>query len=221
LSRPWKTLGRIATSDGELELRRRGPDDFLITIAGRVLMNSRANRSEQVLGERAALEVATRPRPRVMVGGLGMACTLRAALDALPPDAEVVVAELHEGIVGWCRGPLAELTDGAVSDPRVRLELGDVANAIQRAEAGSLDALVLDLYEGPAPGARSRQDPHFGERALAAAHRALAPGGVLAVWAEDPDPAFEDRLRKVGFQVSHDRPGRGGRRHVVYLATRI
>lgn len=220
MSRPWKTLGRIATSDGELELRRRGPDDFLITIAGRVLMNSRANRSEQVLGERAATEIAARSQPRVLLGGLGMACTLRAALDVLPPDAEVVVAELHEGIVGWCRGPLAELTDGAVSDPRVRVELGDISNAIQQAAAGSFDALVLDLYEGPAPGARSRRDPHFGERALAAAHRALAPGGVLGVWAEDPDPAFEERLLKTGFEVGHDRPGRGGRRHVVYLATR-
>lgn len=220
MSRPWEIVDRAATSDGELELRRRGPGDFLITVAGRVLMNSQANRSELALGERAAAAVASRPRPRLLIGGLGMACTLRATLDALPADADVLVAELHEAIVGWCRGPLAELTHGAVDDPRVTLRIGDVAELIREAPAECFDALVLDLYEGPAPGARSRRDPHFGERALADAHGALAPGGVLAIWAEDPDPAFEDRLRRAGFEVRHERPGRGGRRHVVYLATR-
>ncbi|MCP3987047.1 MAG: spermidine synthase [bacterium] len=220
MSRPWNTLGRFETSEGELELRRRGPRDFLITVAGRVLMNSQASRSEQALGERAATEVASRPRPRVLIGGLGMACTLRAVLDALPADAEVVVAELHEGIVDWCRGPLAELTDAAICDPRVTVELGDVTDLIRQTPAGTFDALVLDLYEGPPPGARSRRDPHFGERALAHAHRALAPGGVFAIWAEDPDPTFEKGLRNAGFETRHERPGRGGRRHVIYLATR-
>lgn len=220
MSRPWKTVDRAATSDGELELRRRGPGDFLITVAGRVLMNSRANRSELALGELTASAVASRPRPRILIGGLGMACTLRASLDALPDDAEVVVVELHEAIVEWCRGPLAELTAGAVSDPRVTVRIGDVAEVIREARAQPFDALVLDLYAGPAPGARSQKDPHFGERALAHAYRALAPGGVLGIWAEDPDPAFEARLRKAGFEVRHERPGRGGRRHVVYLATR-
>ncbi len=223
MSRAWETLQQATTADGVLELRRRGPDDFLITVDGRVLMNSRANRSELALGERAASAIAGRRRPGVLIGGLGMACTLRAILDALADDARVVVAELHEAMVAWCRGPLAQLNGEAMDDPRVSVRIGDVAAAIRDAAEGRIppfDAVVLDLYEGPAPGGRSRRDPHFGEAALATTRAALSEGGLLAIWAEDPDPAFERRLRDAGFAPRHERPGRGGRRHVIYLATR-
>jgi len=47
---------------------------------------------------------------------------------------------------------------------------------------------------------------------------ALQPGGVFAVWSEDPDRAFERRLAEAGFTFARQRPGRGGRRHVVYIA---
>ncbi len=69
--------------------------------------------------------------PRVLVGGLGMGCTLRAVLDSLPSSAEVVVAELNPIVLEWCRGPLAALTDGAASDPRVRVEISDVAELVR------------------------------------------------------------------------------------------
>ena len=92
-----------------------------------------------------------RPRPRVLIGGLGMGYTLRAALDQLPPAAEVTVVELNPVVVEWCRGPLAALTDDAVADRRVRVEIGDVAGAIAGARRGELDAILLDLYEGPRP----------------------------------------------------------------------
>ena len=57
------------------------------------------------------------------VAGLGMGYTLRATLDALPSDAEVVVCEIDQQIVDWCRGPLAAATQNALADPRVKLEL--------------------------------------------------------------------------------------------------
>src|SRR3972149_5657277 len=118
MTQPWQTIDRIATADGVLELRRRGDNDFLIIINGRVLMNSSANRSEIVLGESACRAVAARGRPRVLIGGLGMGLTLRAALDSLPPNAQVVVAEINPVVVKWCRGPLAGLTGSAVDDRR-------------------------------------------------------------------------------------------------------
>jgi spermidine synthase len=157
----------------------------------------------------------------VLIGGLGMACTLRAALDALPAGAAVVVAELHETIVRWCRGPLAGLSGGAVDDPRVEVRVGDVAEAIRAAAAPSgprFDAVMLDLYEGPYPAAQPTAHPHYGPAALARTRAALAPGGVFAVWSEEPDARFERALAAAGFAVRRERPGRGGRRHAVYVA---
>jgi spermidine synthase len=219
LARPWETLDAATTAHGRLELRRRDAREFLITIDGRVLMNSAASLSEVALGRLACAAIADRAAPRVLVGGLGMACTLRACLDALPPRATVVVAELNEVVVRWCReGPLAELTDRAALDPRVQLHVGDVAAAIANARA-EWDAVILDLYEGPTPG-YPRDHPHYGEVALANAHAALRPGGIFALWSEDPNPGFEKHLARAGFRVRTERPGHGGRRHVVYLGER-
>lgn len=218
---PWQTIDRHVTPDGVLELRRRGERDFLIVIDGRVLMNSSANRSELALGEQACRIVASRQRPRVLIGGLGMGLTLRAALDVLPPAAEVVVAEVNPVVVTWCRGPLAGLTGGAVDDPRVAVLIGDVAAAIGRAAqpgAQRFDAVIIDLYEGPYARTHPRNDPFYGTAALYRTAAALSAGGVFGVWGEAPDSAFENRLAAARFSVERQRPGRGGMRHVVYLA---
>lgn len=218
--RPWEIVARADSSAGPLELRRRGPRDFLITVSGRVLMNSAAQRSEAALAELACAGLASRRSPRVLIGGLGMGITLRSALDALPSSAHVVVAELNAAVVAWCRGPLAELCERALEDPRVEVVVADVAALIQRASRGEprYDAILLDLYAGPAGASTPRGDPFYGARALARTRAALARGGVFAVWAEAPDAAFAKRLAAAGFAVSQRRPGRGGLRHVVYLA---
>jgi spermidine synthase len=217
----WENLDRFDSAEGEIELRRRGADEFLITVAGRVLMNSAASRSETALARIACAELGARPAPRVLIGGLGMGCTLRAALDALPASASVVVAELNETVLRWCRGPLAGLTAHAVDDPRVTVRIEDVAAAIRAAAAHAAeryDAVLLDLYEGPHPASQPRGHPHYGAAALARAHAALRPGGILAVWSEDPDALFERALGRARFAVRLERPGRGGRRHAVYVA---
>ena len=213
---PWNTLAAVATAEGTLELRRRGDGAFLIVIAGRVLMTSNDRRSEQALAS-LACQGLTAPRPRVLIGGLGMGYTVRAALDALPAAAEVVVAELTPEIEAWCRGPLAPLTGAALDDPRVRVVIGDVARVIADAPRGRYDAILLDLYEGPHAATQRTDDPFYGKAALAASRAALAAGGVLAVWSEDPDDAFARRLATAGFEVEVRRLGKP-RRHVVYLA---
>ena len=221
MTRPWQTLEAVETPEGRIELRRRGESEFVIAVGGRVLMNSAAHRTEAAAAELACREVAGRRRPRVLIGGLGMAFTLRAALDSLPRDARVVVAEIDPTVVAWCRGPLAPLTGRAVDDPRVEIALADVAERIAGAARGGSppwDAVVLDLYEGPRAATQGEDDPFYGRGALARTRAALAPGGVFAVWSEDPDTAFERRLRAAGFRVERRRPGRGGPRHAVYLA---
>jgi spermidine synthase len=216
--KPWKTLGSVATAEGALELRQRGEKEFLLVIDGRVLMTSQERRSEERLATAALAQIKT-PAPRVLIGGLGMAYTLRAALDVLPGGAQIEVAELSPAVAEWCRGPLAVLTNDAAGDPRVRVILGDVSRVIRDAAPGSYDAILLDLYEGPHAASQRGDDPFYGPGALARSHAALAPGGALAVWSEDPDDSFLRRFRKAGFEVNVDRSG-SSRVHLVYLGVR-
>lgn len=215
---PWKTLATVATAEGALQLRQRGDGEFLIVIDGRVLMTSRDRRSEQALASLACAGIAGRA-PRVLIGGLGMAYTVRAALEALPAAAEVVVAELTPAVVDWCRGPLAPLTAAAVLDPRVRVVIDDVAAVIAAAPRGHYHAIVLDLYEGPHAATQRADDPFYGPAALARTHAALVPGGAFAVWSEEPDEAFARRFAAAGFEVACHRLGKP-RTHVVYLGRR-
>lgn len=125
-------------------------------------MNSRASRLEIALGEKACDAIAELSSPRVLVGGLGTGLTLRATLDRLPPSAQVVVAELNPTIVGWCRGPLAPFTASAVDDRRIEIRIDDVAALIRRAGkrvADQLDAIIIDLYEGPVARTDPSNDP--------------------------------------------------------------
>ena len=220
MAKPWQTLATVATAEGPLELRQRGDDDFLIVIDGRVLMTSAARRSEEALSTLAAASLAPRPHARVLIGGLGMAYTVRAALDGFPPDAQIVVAELTAAVVDWCRGPLAILTRGAASDPRVEVVIDDVAAVIARGRGG-YDAILLDLYEGPNAATQRKDDRFYGGAALATSHAALRPGGVLAVWSEDPDAGFARRFTAAGFTVTTHRAGKGGRAHIVYVGVRV
>ena len=223
MSRAWQTLDRRDSPDGVLELRQRDVDDFLICVDGRVLMNSRASRSEEELGVRTC--AGLRPGARVLIGGLGMGLTLRAVLDSLPEESRIDVSELHSIVAEWCRGPLAPLTGACLDDPRVSLRVGNVADHIREAvddaaAVGSYDAIVLDLFEGPHAHTDADRDPFYGRRAIERSWRALRAGGVLGVWAEAREQRFEARLRAQGFAVESHRPGRGGLRHWIVLARR-
>lgn len=223
MAQPWLILDSVPTPEGTLELRRRGESDFLITVGGQVLMNSSAHRSEVALGALGCRGLRRRAGARVLVGGLGMGFTLRAVLDSLPDSGRAIVAELNPVVLQWCRGPLAALTARAVDDPRVTVEVADVADLIcrgaQASESGRFNAIVLDLYQGPHAGSRKREDPLYGSVALELTRAALVPGGVFAVWGESHDAGFEKRLKAAGFQVTCERPGFGGLRHEVYVAT--
>ncbi len=220
MSRAWQTLDRRESPDGVLELRQRGADDFLICVNGRVLMNSRASRSEEQLGVRTCKGLGA--GARVLIGGLGMGLTLRAVLDSLPEESHVDVSELHPIVTEWCRGPLAALTGGCLDDPRVSVRVGNVADHIREAadSAAAYDAIVLDLFEGPHAHTDAKRDPFYGRQAIERSWRALRPDGVLGVWAEAREQHFETRLGAQGFTVESHRPGRGGLRHWIVLARR-
>jgi spermidine synthase len=221
MPRPFTLIESVLTPEGPLELRKRGESDFMISIAGRVLMTSNIHRSELAVAELGCAPIRERKRARVLIGGLGLGYTLRAALEALQPDAQVVVCELNPAVVRWCEGPARALTDGAVGDARVKVVVGDVTATIREVAANPksprFDAIILDLYVGPgASGHETRA--LYGREILARTHEALSPGGVYAVWAEDPSPPFEQRLAQLGFAAELKRVKGGGPRHAVYLA---
>jgi spermidine synthase len=221
MPRPFILVERVEVPEGSLDLRKRGERDFMIALNGRVLMSSIIHRSEVAVAELGCAPIRQRPAPRVLVGGLGLGYTLRAALDALPKTARVQVAELNAAVKRWCEGPLADLTNKAALDERVTVVIEDVSACVRRAaRAGAerFDAIIVDLYEGPRDLKPGRRDPLYGMEILRHTHAALNASGVYAVWAEDPNPAFEQRLRAVGFQVEYARVRGGGPRHAVYVA---
>jgi spermidine synthase len=219
---PWQHLDSTKLPDGgELKLARRG-SEFSIRLAGAELMNSRLSASEEALATLAAVKLAGRKAPRILVGGLGMGFTLRAALGVFGPDARIVVAELLPAVVAWGRGPMAELFVGSLDDRRVSVEVADVAQVIR---AGRWDAILLDVDNGPEAMTQSANDSLYGAGGIAAAWRGLNPGGVLGVWSEGPNPAFAKRLQRGGFAVEETRVaahrGKSGRRHVIWMGTRV
>jgi spermidine synthase len=221
LALPWISVATADNGNERLELRRRGDKAFLLLVDGRVLMTSEAHRSEDALARFACAGLRKVKRARVLVSGLGMGFTLRAALDELADDAEVTVAELNAVVVDWCKGPLASLTADAAGDPRVTVEVADVAkqiaNVARRSDVPRFNAIVLDMYEGPQSNVRPN-DPLYGLFALVRTKKALVRGGTFAVWCEGPSTGFERALRTAGFRFRLERAGRGGRIHCVYVA---
>jgi len=221
---PWEFLEGVPVpgSAGELCLYRRG-EEFSIRVGNRELMNSRVHGSEEALAELASARVANRPRPRILIGGLGMGYTLAAALRRLGAEGRVVVAELVPAVVAWNRGPLSGLAGRPLQDERVTVREADVAQ-ILRAERGSYDAILLDVDNGPEGLVRKGNDWLYARPGLEAAFATLRPAGVLAVWSSGPNRVFAQRLRRAGFAVeefqARARDVRGGRRHTIWLAGR-
>src|SRR5690606_22104656 len=118
--------------------------------------------------------VADRKRPRVLIGGLGFGYTLRAALDALPAAAEVVVAELFDLVIDANRGEAGELAGRPLDDPRSRLVKEDVHDALAR---GPFDAILLDVDDGPEAFTLRRNRRLYSGTGLARIAESLAPGG--------------------------------------------
>ncbi|KKC27784.1 spermidine synthase [Sphingomonas sp. SRS2] len=210
---------KIPGADGELRLMRRG-QDYMILLGRNELMSSRLRGSEEALANLPGERLRDRSRPRFLIGGLGMGFTLRAALALLPPKAEVVVAELVPSIVDWARGPLAHLFGDSLDDPRVTIRIGDVGEAIATPAEG-YDAILLDVDNGPDALVHPDNGRLYGKYGLRAAHAALKPGGILAVWSAYQDKVFAERLKRASFSVDEIKvraTGVKGAHHVIWLA---
>lgn len=220
---PRELIGTAEVPGGPpLRLFRRGAD-FMIVLERNELMSTRMSGSEVALGTMTCDRLSNRPAPRLLIGGYGMGFTLRAVLERLGADARITVAELVPGIIEWARGPMAELTAGCLDDPRVTLDMGDVAESIRRTSE-EYDAIMLDVDNGPDGLTRPANDGIYSARGLAAAMHALKPGGTLAIWSAAPDPLFARRLAKAGFAVDEvrvrARDNGKGATHIIWFARR-
>jgi spermidine synthase len=218
---PWRELGRAKVSDSELVLMQRG-DEFAIRMRGAELMNSRSHASEEMLARLGCAGLGRIAGARVLVGGLGMGFTLRAALDVLPRDAQVVVVELVPEVVAWNRTHLAELARRPLDDPRVVVQTGDVADVIAK-QHGAWNAILLDVDNGPDAFTSPSNAKLYGLKGLMACRKALVPGGALGVWSVEDDKKFTDRMRGAAFEIDKQRIAARPNstvKHVIWIGRR-
>lgn len=217
---PWEKLDKENTAAGaELALFRRG-EEYVIRINGHDLMGSRLHDSEEELATRGCAECATKANARVLVGGLGLGFTLRAALNTLMPTAEVHVAELVPAVVRWNRDVLAHLAGRPLEDPRVTVIEGDVVQTIATAK-NSYDAIMLDVDNGPDAFTIDTNASMYGRKGIARIATALRPRGVFSLWSVGGDPKFTERLKQGGFTAKAVQvPARKGTgmRHTLWIA---
>lgn len=158
----------------------------------------------------------------MLIGGLGMGFTLRAALSELSADARVVVAELVAAVVTWARGPMAELFGDCLDDPRVSIRQEDVGITMTSSRS-AFDAILLDVDNGPEGLTQAANSRLYAPDGLRHAYLALRPAGVLAVWGSARDDGFSRRLRQAGFSVSVApvrADGAKGSRNFIWIASR-
>lgn len=216
---PWEHLGdaTIPGTPDKLSLFRRDRE-YSLRLERVELMNSRMHRSEEEL---ASLAIEAKPAAQdVLVGGLGMGFTLRAALDLLPSTARVVVAELLPEVVDWNRRYLGELAGQPLADPRVNVHTGDVYELIS-SSVGAFDLILLDTDNGPEGTVTEDNEQLYSHSGLQQALASLKPGGILAIWSAFDSPQFTNRLKRSGFRVekrnTRARKGKAGR-HIIWLA---
>ncbi|MDB4986923.1 MAG: hypothetical protein JWN04_2101 [Myxococcaceae bacterium] len=221
---PWELLGRVKAPGGsELSLHRRDKE-YVIRVDGYPLMGSRAHGSEDSLAQLGCAGFRDKARPRVLIGGLGMGYTVRAALDVLGPKASVDVAELVPAVIAWNRGPLSHLAGAPTTDRRVTILQGDVVPLIAKSR-DRYDAMLLDVDNGPNALTSPTNARLYGPLGLARSWTALKSGGVLAIWSASDDPRFTVALEKAGYHVRieralerHNGTKKRGKRHVLWLA---
>lgn len=218
--KPMLKIGEVIAKDGSKVVLFQRDQEFQIRVDGLELMNSRQHGSEEELATLSIERMGEWPQLTILIGGLGMGYTLRAALDCLPANAKVVVAEYFETVVDWNHGPLGPLAGNPLDDPRVDVRVIDVRELVRKE---TFDAIILDVDNGPSAFTVDSNEHLYAEKGLRVLYNALSPGGLLSLWSSYPDPWFERRLLKVGFEVETKRVrarGRKGSRHTLFFAAR-
>jgi spermidine synthase len=183
---------RVVGCCGELVLQQRD-GHYEIVANGVFLMDTRDGGSERLQVTAAADRMP--PPGRMMIGGLGVGFSLAAAL-AHAAVGEIHVLEREPAVLRWNRGPLAPVNGDALRDPRVRTHEIDAVHWLPNAPARSLDAICLDVDNGPEWLVSPGNEWLYANDGLRAAGRALSPDGVLTIWSAAPTPAYVARMKE-------------------------
>lgn len=169
-------------------------DDYLIYVDREELMTSRAHESELELARLGCAHLLQRRHPRVVIGGLGMGYTLSETVKLLRREAEIVVADLMPAVVQWNKKYFGALNGSPMDDPRVSVLQCDVREIIRK-NTGKLDALMLDVDNGPSALTHGDNSELYSRNGIRACVKSLKPGGTLSIWSGSVEPAFEKILR--------------------------
>ncbi|MBV7697451.1 spermidine synthase [Streptomyces sp. TRM70350] len=223
------------TPIGEISLRRRrhpgsGEDVYEVKLGDEFLMSSLFTTGETALAE---LALAKLPDTQldVAVGGLGLGYTAQAALDD-PRVRSLTVIEALAEVIDWHQRGLVPLGARLSSDARCRLVHGDFfalaadPSGLDPKEPGRrFHAILLDIDHSPRHVLHSRHAALYQPPGLRALAEHLHPGGVFALWSNDPpDEQFTSALTEVFAQaaahiVEFDNPLQGGTSaNTVYVA---
>jgi spermidine synthase len=172
-------IARAHDEYGEVVLAQR--DTILeLIVNGVFAMDSSHTATEEAL---ACLTLARLPGHdlHLLVGGLGLGFTTAKLL----ADRRCRSGQLHSALVDWVKRGVSSAT-GLLDDNRLTVQVGDVLDVIPALPQGKLDALLLDVDNGPSflthPSNTTVYTPPF----LATAAKMLRRGGVLGVWSADP-----------------------------------
>lgn len=196
----FERLDEARAPDGTVLTLYRHDGAYVIRVNGVELMSTRRHNSEDRLAELVCAPLASASDARVLIGGLGLGFTLKAALRLLPASARVVVAELVVEVIDWNRNPDYALAAEALADPRVEMRHADVAQVLA-ANPASFDGIMLDVDNGADPLTTAGNARLYRDEGIELAVAALRPGGLLAYWSAESDPSFERSLRRAGLAV--------------------
>ncbi len=199
--KPTERLASATAPDGSVLTLYRHDGSYMMVVDGVELMSTRRVHSELQLAALVCTPLSQQAGASVLIGGLGFGFTLTEALRLLPHDSRVVVAEIMREVIEWNLHPEWPLAGAAMHDTRVTVVRDDVANVL-RANVGAFDAIMLDVDNGAESFTTGSNRKLYGEKGIRTAIAALRPGGRLAYWSVDTEPAFVRALKAAGLKVS-------------------
>lgn len=219
----WTEVARASNSAGDEILLRQRDKIYEIRYNGLELMSNINYQSETILAERSFRLLDQEPR-HILIGGLGMGFTLRAALDCITDRTQITVCELVPEIVEWNQSLIGHLAGFPLQDPRVQLIVGDVMQTL-RCSRGEYDLILMDTDNGPDFLVRQENDTIYAQQGLALVNRAMACNGITSFWSATVSPAFEGLLNKMGYEWErHDVSliaGRADAFHYIYFVSKL
>jgi spermidine synthase len=197
-------LEQVKTPDGSTMALVERDGEYVIRVNGRELMSTRHSFSEEQLGVVACERCSQLQGTRVLIGGLGLGFTLRAALASLGSDARVVVAELIADVVAWNRNLAYPLAAAALADPRTEVVIGDVADILARSQ-NAFDAIMLDADNQTTSMNTAGNTSLYHPAGVEKVWNRLKPGGTVVYWSAGEEPSLAKRLAFRGFEVEQHR----------------